>query len=90
MAKWLQSGPRRDLCVLLSGSEGTAQRLKSRLEEHYDERIDPKTFYAQLSALEDAGLVEKRVEGLADVYSLTEAGERALRDHYEWMTEQLE
>ncbi|ADD05868.1 PadR family transcription regulator [Natrialba magadii ATCC 43099] len=106
MSKWLQSGRRRDICVLLAAAapssepddnevddtDGTdtrgelrGQQLKSQLESHYDDRIEPKSFYGTLSALVDAGFVEKRTEGLHDVYALTEAGERRLYDHYEWM-----
>ena len=91
MTKWLQSGRRRDLCVLLAAeSDLHGQQLKSRLESHYDDRIEPKSFYGSLSALVDAGFVAKRTEGIYDVYSLTEAGERRVRAHYEWMGEHLE
>ena len=90
MTKWLQSGRRRDLCVFLAAAgELNGQQLKTRLERHYDERIDPKSFYGALSALEDAGFVERQEEGIADVYSLTDAGERRTREHFEWMREQL-
>lgn len=90
MSKWLQSGRRRDVCVLLAEEPGlTGQRLKTRLERHYDERIDPKSFYGALSALVDAGFVEKRTEGIADEYSLTDAGQRRVHEHYEWMGERL-
>ncbi|ADB60069.1 transcriptional regulator, PadR-like family [Haloterrigena turkmenica DSM 5511] len=88
MSKWLRSGRRRDICFLLAGAEDgelRSQQLKSRLESHYDEHLDPKSFYGSLSALEDAGFVEKHTEGLYDVYALTAAGERRVRDHYEWV-----
>ncbi|WP_263018627.1 PadR family transcriptional regulator [Natronobiforma cellulositropha] len=91
MTKWLQSGRRRDLCVLLAAmGECHGQQLKSRLETHYDERIDPKSFYGSLSALVDAGFVEKRTEGIYDVYSLTDAGEERVREHARWMNDRLE
>ncbi|QFU83226.1 PadR family transcriptional regulator [Natronorubrum aibiense] len=88
MSKWLQSGRRRDVCILLAGSadgELRGQQLKSRLESHYDDHLEPKSFYGSLSALVDAGLVEKRTDGIHDVYALTEGGERRLRAHYNWM-----
>lgn len=93
MTKWLQSGRRRDICFLLAAAEDGAirgQRLKSRLESHYDQRLEPKAFYGSLSALEDAGFVEKHTEGLYDVYSLTDAGQRRVQGHYEWVRECLE
>ncbi|GAA0513208.1 DNA-binding transcriptional regulator, PadR family [Halorubrum aquaticum] len=90
MTKWFHSGRRRDCCVLVyEAGELRAQSLKSRLESHYDERIDPQSFYATLSALVEAGYLTRRAEGLADVYTLTDAGEVALLDHYEWISERV-
>jgi len=90
MTKWLHSGRRRDLCALLyDAGELRAQSLKSRLESHYDERIDPQSFYATLTSLVESGFLDRRTEGLADVYALTDAGERALLDHYEWLSERI-
>lgn len=86
--KWLQSGLRRDVCVLLYGAgEEKGQRLKTELEAHYGSHVAPKQFYGALEALVDAGFVESREEGLHDVYSLTDAGERALVTHFEWVRE---
>ena len=91
MTRWLQSGRRRDMCVFLaSDGELTGQKLKTRLERHYDTRIDPKSFYGALSPLVDSGFVEKHEDGIADVYALTDAGECRLYDHYEWMSEHLD
>ena len=91
MTKWFHSGRRRDLCALLyEHGELRAQSLKSRLESHYDERIDPGSFYGTLSALVDAGHLDRRTEGIADVYALTDAGEAALLDHYAWLGGRIE
>ena len=88
--KWLRSGLRRDICVVVA-SEGTAtaQQCKAAVESRYDDRINPKTFYGALDALTDTGHLTKTVDGLHDHYELTEAGERALRDHYEWVDRAL-
>ena len=91
MTKWLQSGRRRDICILLAERDDCrGQELKSALESHYDERIEPRSFYDSLSALVDSGLVETRTDGLHDVYYLSEGGARRLDEHYEWMREHLE
>ncbi|WP_306057238.1 helix-turn-helix transcriptional regulator [Natronococcus wangiae] len=91
MTKWLRSGRRRDICFLLAAEEEVrGQQLKSRLESHYDDRLEPKSFYGSLSSLVDAGFVEKRTEGLHDVYALTKAGERRVREHGTWVGECLE
>jgi len=92
MTRWLQSGTRRDICVLIAGAdegELPAQKLKTRLERHYDTRIEPKRFYGSLEDLQRKGFVESRTEELTDVYALTDAGEKRLRDHYEWLQSQL-
>jgi len=93
MTRWLQSGIRRDLCTLLGGAEDgslPAQKLKTNLERHYDDRIEPRTFYGALEDLERKGFVTAETEELSDVYSLTEAGKARLQEHYEWMQSQLE
>lgn len=90
MPKWLQSGRRRDICIIVAGAgEMQAQAIKARLADRYGERIDPKSFYGALEALEDAGFLEARTEGLHDVYALTDAGEDRLREHFEWMRSRL-
>lgn len=88
--EWLTSGLRRDVCILLYGEERRAQALKSALESRYDRRVTPDRFYGALDALESAGFVEKHVEGLEDVYSLTEAGKDALEAQFAWMDERLD
>ncbi|WP_436347845.1 PadR family transcriptional regulator [Natronorubrum sp. FCH18a] len=93
MTKWLRSGRRRDICFLLAAAdegELRSQQVKSRLESHYNDHLAPKAFYGSLSALVDAGFVEKRTEGIYDVYALTEGGERRVREHYGWVQACLE
>ena len=93
MTRWLQSGTRRDLCVLIAGADDgelPAQKLKTRLEAHYDTRIEPKRFYGSIEDLERKGFVDSHTEGLTDVYSLTEAGQRRLREHYQWLQGHLD
>jgi DNA-binding PadR family transcriptional regulator len=91
MTKFIQSGRRRDICFLLCDvGELPGQKLKTRLERHYDERIEPKSFYGALDALESAGFVETHTDGLYDVYSLTVAGEERVREHAAWVRERVE
>lgn len=91
MARFLASGLRRDVCVILASSgELTAQQCKSELRRHYDDRIRPDTFYGALDALVSKGYVAEGVDGIHDTYALTDAGERATREHYTWVRERLE
>jgi DNA-binding PadR family transcriptional regulator len=87
--EWLTSGLRRDICVLLYDGERRAQQLKSDLETHYDRRIPPERFYGALETLDSKGFVEKRVEGLEDVYSLTDPSRERLEAQFEWMAKRV-
>jgi len=90
MSKWLSSGLRRDVCVVVA-SEGdpTQQSVKRTIERKNDERIRPKRFNGAVNKLEDAGFVERERDGVHDRLLLTEAGERRLREHREWVAERL-
>ncbi|AZH26816.1 PadR family transcriptional regulator [Haloplanus aerogenes] len=89
--KWLRSGLRRDICVVVAGAdEPTAQECKAALESRYDDRIEPKTFYGALDALTDAGYLDQWADGLHDRYRLTDAGKRTLREQYAWMRDILD
>lgn len=88
--QWLRSGLRRDLCVLLYGvGPRRGQQLKADLEAHYDERVPPRRFREAVGALVDAGHVERRAEGVHDVYALTDAGGRGVEAHFQWLREQV-
>jgi DNA-binding PadR family transcriptional regulator len=90
MTRFLQSGRRRDICVILADESLQAQALKSRLESHYDTRIDPKSFYGALDSLDDAGFVETRADGIHDVYELTPAGRERLQEHLAWALDHVD
>lgn len=90
MTRWHQSGTRRDMCILLAeAGELRGQKLKTKLESHYDTQLDPNRYYDTLERLVESGHVERRVEGLYDVYSLTEVGEARLREQFDWMRERI-
>ena len=84
--RWLQSGLRRDICVVVAElDDPSGQQAKAALERHYDDRIRPKTFHGALDALVKDGFLRRRQDGLADRYALTDAGERRLLDHHTWV-----
>ena len=88
---WFQSGRRRDLCaVLYDAGELRGQKLKTRLEAHYDARIDPQSFYGTLDALVSKGHLVRRTEGIYDVYELTELGAEGVESQYAWLSERVE
>lgn len=86
MTRWLSSGLRRDICILIHRrGEPTGQSLKRALESHYERAISPSEFYGALETLVERGFAEKRPDGVHDRYALSAAGERGLRDHLDWV-----
>lgn len=89
MTRWLASGQRRDICLVLYGEDGLrGKEIETRLQAHYDRRLDTKQFDGLLSKLVDTGHVERTVEGIHDVYALTDAGAAAVETHLDWAREQ--
>ncbi|PSP37704.1 multidrug DMT transporter permease [Halobacteriales archaeon QH_7_65_31] len=88
--EWFASGMRRDICTLLYDETQRAQSVKTALQRRYDRRIRPKQFEGCVNALVDAGHVERRVDGIADVLALTEAGESGVERQREWLAEQVD
>lgn len=90
MSQWLQSGLRRDLCVLIASLEDpTDQECKAALESHYEKRLSQRRVFDALDALVDSGHARAIADGLHDRYELTDAGRAALDAHYEWLTEHV-
>ena len=87
--RWLNSGLRRDVCVLLAGESYRRQQLKVALEDRYGDRVDADRFRRALERLVDAGFVEREVDGIHDVYALTDAGREGVEAQVGWMREQL-
>jgi DNA-binding PadR family transcriptional regulator len=91
MSKWLESGLRRDVCVVVAGEDNpTQQAVKRAIERKNDDRIKPRRFSGAVEKLESAGLLEREADGLHDRLSLTDGGERRLREHHEWVCEHLD
>lgn len=90
MSKWLSSGLRRDVCVVVA-SEGdpTQQSVKRAIERKNDERIRPKRFDGAVRKLEDANILAREPDGVHDRLRLTDAGATRLREHREWVDERL-
>jgi DNA-binding PadR family transcriptional regulator len=90
MAKWLQSGLRRDICIVVADrGNPTGHDVKRAIERHYDETVRPKTFRGAMSELVKTGHLTSEVDGVHDRYSLTVGGERRLREQFEWMRARL-
>ncbi|WP_232686276.1 PadR family transcriptional regulator [Halobacterium zhouii] len=91
MSKWLTSGLRRDICVVVAGEDApTQQSVKRAVERKNDDRIRPKRFDGAVRKLVDAGIVDRNPDGVHDRLSLTDAGETRLAEHQEWVAKRLD
>ncbi|MFB6117591.1 PadR family transcriptional regulator [Halosegnis sp.] len=88
--EWLASGLRRDVCILLYDEQYRKQELKTALQRRYDRRLRPEQFDGAITALVDGGHIEREVEGIADVLSLTDAGRSRVDAQFAWFREQVE
>lgn len=90
MSKWLQSGLRRDVCVVVAGEGNpTQQSVKRGIERKNDDRIRPKRFNGAVGKLEKANIITREADGVHDRLLLTDAGEQRLCEHRAWERERL-
>lgn len=86
MGRWLHSGLRRDICVVVASlGSGTDREVKAALEREYDERVSPSQFQGAVDALVRQGHLERSVDGLQDRVTLSAAGREAVENHYAWV-----
>jgi DNA-binding PadR family transcriptional regulator len=91
MAKWLQSGLRRDICIAVAGlDEPTGRRVKREVESKYEATVRPKTYIGAMNALVDAGFLVETPDGIHERYALTDAGRERLDEQFEWLAERVE
>lgn len=91
MAQWLASGRRRDICVLLYGTDGqTAQQLKRGLEEYYETYLNPDQFHGSLNALHKQGYIKRTSDGVNEQFQLTDEGAEAVVSHYRWLATEID
>lgn len=76
------------MAVCAAGSP-TDRDLKRDVETHYGTSIQPRTFYGALEDLVERDYLAVEADGIHDRYRLTDAGERALREHYAWVRDCL-
>lgn len=91
MSRWLQSGLRRDICVIVATlGDPTETATKTALEEHYGERVRPGQFHGAVDALVRQGHLRRRPDGLQDRLQLTTEAREALSAHRRWLVESFD
>jgi hypothetical protein len=91
VTRWLQSGLRRDICVVVAAAtDPTETEVKTTLEGHYEDRIRPSQFHGAIDALVREDHLERRADGLQDRLSLTPECRQALEAHVDWVRQSID
>ncbi|MFB6185223.1 MAG: helix-turn-helix transcriptional regulator [Haloarculaceae archaeon] len=74
-----------DLLVVISGV-GTAngQTILAELQSSLSDDVKPGRLYDNLDELVEIGLLDCATEGRSNQYTLTEKGERFVKERHEW------
>lgn len=80
------TGFQRDLLYVIHGfDQPSGQAIKDELEDYYHQEINHGRLYPNLDTLVVKSFVDKgQLDRRTNYYSITEKGERLLRDRREW------
>lgn len=83
------TGFQRDLLFVIAGlGEPNGQEIGAELEASQDREVLHGRLYGNLDRLVEEGLIAKgERDGRTNRYTMTEAGEEAIADRYEWQSE---
>jgi len=75
----------RNILTILADEARYGLAIKRELESYYDSEVNHGRLYPNLDDLVEMGLVEKsELDKRTNQYALTETGEQALLDQFEW------
>ena len=75
----------QNILVILAEEARYGLAIKRELEEYYGEEVNHGRLYPNLDDLVEMGLVEKsELDKRTNQYALTDDGEQALLDQFEW------
>ena len=86
------TGFQRDLLYVIAGADQpSGQDIKAEIEQYYSADINHGRLYPNLDTVVNTDLVEKgELDRRTNYYELTEAGERAIEDRLEWVSQYTE
>ncbi|MFU8868114.1 PadR family transcriptional regulator [Natronococcus sp.] len=86
------TGFQRDLLYVIAGADQpSGQDIKAEIEGYYSADINHGRLYPNLDTIVNKDLVEKgELDRRTNYYELTGAGERAIEDRQEWVSQYTE
>jgi len=80
------TGFQRDLLYVIAGADQpSGQDVKDEIEQYYSSEINHGRLYPNLDTVVNKELVEKgQLDRRTNYYAITDEGEQAIKDRYEW------
>ncbi|SEU07495.1 PadR family transcriptional regulator, partial [Natrinema hispanicum] len=85
-------GFQRDLLYVIAGADQpSGQDVKDEIEQYYSSEINHGRLYPNLDTVVNKELVEKgQLDRRTNYYAITDEGEQAIEDRYEWESQYID
>ncbi|ELZ16652.1 PadR family transcriptional regulator (plasmid) [Natrinema thermotolerans] len=86
------TGFQRDLLYVIVGADKpSGQDVKDEIEQYYSSEINHGRLYPNLDTVVNKKLVEKgQLDRRTNYYAITDEGEQAIEDRYEWESQYID
>ncbi|PGF14579.1 PadR family transcriptional regulator [Natrinema sp. CBA1119] len=86
------TGFQRDLLYVIAGADQpSGQDVKDEIEQYYSSDINHGRLYPNLDTIVNKDLVEKgQLDRRTNYYVVTDEGEQAIEDRYEWESQYID
>mgnify|MGYP001047597138 FL=1 len=86
------TGFQRDLLYVIAGADQpSGQDVKDEIEQYYSSEINHGRLYPNLDTVVNKDLVEKgQLDRRTNYYAITDEGEQAIEDRYEWESQYID
>lgn len=86
------TGFQRDLLYVIAGAnQPSGQDVKEEIEQYYSDEINHGRLYPNLDTIVNKELVEKgQLDRRTNYYTITAAGEQALKERQEWKSQYID
>jgi len=86
------TGFQRDLLYVIAGADQpSGQDVKDQIEQYYSLEINHGRLYPNLDTVVNKELVEKgQLDRRTNYYAITDEGEQAIEDRYEWESQYID
>jgi DNA-binding PadR family transcriptional regulator len=86
------TGFQRDLLYVIAGADQpSGQDVKDEIEQYYSSEINHGRLYPNLDTIVNKEFVEKgQLDRRTNYYAITDEGEQAIEDRYEWESQYID